>query len=513
MRRGHKRRKDCNEEKSGQSELSEKHEANNSKIFMFLRKLRLYRQQCSRTYFLYLVTLAIVLLYAITSTFHREQKPLDQKDKYFVHIDHPIILWWTTYGGKSDENITCGEVQCRVSVDRSLKSHNDTQAIIFYGTSLELADLPLPRNPRHIWALKHEESPKNNDFMFSHEEIVSLFNYTSTFKRQSDYPLPTQYLPNLDYLLVSTMPFVHVDSIFVVDVKTKSRLRKSENLAPVLYVQSDCGASSDRDEFVKLLQEFIPVDSYGECLHNKDLPDHLRFDIAKSMSGMHHDDFHKLAAKYKFTLAMENAVCDDYITEKLWRPLRLGSLPIVFGSPKVKDFLPSNKSAILVSDFSSVKELAEFLKELDANDEKYKDFFDWKSAHRISNQFLVSHMEARDWGHFSAVQKNSKKFHSHMAGFDCFICRKIHDIQKAHARNKSPVSHSATIDHYGCPAPKRFNASGHFGVYDKWWAEPWFYSKYLAKAFRKYYDNNQHSFNHEDLTALARKLRKEDENG
>ena len=62
----------------------------------------------------------------------------------------------------------------------------------------------------------------------------------------------------------------------------------------------------------------------------------LRFDIAKSMSGMHHDDFHKLAAKYKFTLAMENAVCDDYITEKLWRPLRLGSLPIVFGSPKVK---------------------------------------------------------------------------------------------------------------------------------------------------------------------------------
>lgn len=51
---------------------------------------------------------------------------------------------------------------------------------------------------------------------------------------------------------------------------------------------------------------------------------------------MHHDDFHKLAAKYKFTLAMENAICDDYMTEKLWRPLRLGSVPIVFGSPKVK---------------------------------------------------------------------------------------------------------------------------------------------------------------------------------
>lgn len=40
--------------------------------------------------------------------------------------------------------------------------------------------------------------------MFSHEEVISLFNYTSTFKRQSDYPLSTQHLPNLDYLLVST---------------------------------------------------------------------------------------------------------------------------------------------------------------------------------------------------------------------------------------------------------------------------------------------------------------------
>lgn len=64
--------------------------------------------------------------------------------------------------------------------------------------------MPLPRKPNQIWALKHEESPKNNDYMFSHEEVISLFNYTSTFKRQSDYPLSTQHLPNLDYLLVST---------------------------------------------------------------------------------------------------------------------------------------------------------------------------------------------------------------------------------------------------------------------------------------------------------------------
>ena len=46
--------------------------------------------------------------------------------------------------------------------------------------------------------------------------------------------------------------------------------------------------------------------------------------------------FFRWAARYKFTLAMENYVCDDYVTEKLWRPLRLGSVPIVFGAPNIK---------------------------------------------------------------------------------------------------------------------------------------------------------------------------------
>lgn len=51
---------------------------------------------------------------------------------------------------------------------------------------------------------------------------------------------------------------------------------------------------------------------------------------------MHHSDFLRLTAKYKFTLAFENAVGDDYITEKLWRPLTVGSIPVYLGSPSVQ---------------------------------------------------------------------------------------------------------------------------------------------------------------------------------
>lgn len=48
------------------------------------------------------------------------------------------------------------------------------------------------------------------------------------------------------------------------------------------------------------------------------------------------EEFYEFAARYKFTLAFENADCEDYITEKLWRPLIVGSVPIYYGSPTFK---------------------------------------------------------------------------------------------------------------------------------------------------------------------------------
>lgn len=44
----------------------------------------------------------------------------------------------------------------------------------------------------------------------------------------------------------------------------------------------------------------------------------------------------KFMARYKFIIAYENGVCHDYITEKFWRPLIAGSIPIYFGSPSIR---------------------------------------------------------------------------------------------------------------------------------------------------------------------------------
>ena len=63
---------------------------------------------------------------------------------------------------------------------------------------------------------------------------------------------------------------------------------------------------------------------------------HFCCSLVDPLAGYEQDDFYKIMAKYKFTLAMENALCDDYVTEKLWRPFMLGSVPVIAGSSKVR---------------------------------------------------------------------------------------------------------------------------------------------------------------------------------
>ena len=73
------------------------------------------------------------------------------------------------------------------------------QAVYFYGTLFKITDLPLPRKEGQLWALLHEESPKNVP-TFSYGSMMRLFNITSTFRQESHYPLTTQYLRDIEQI-------------------------------------------------------------------------------------------------------------------------------------------------------------------------------------------------------------------------------------------------------------------------------------------------------------------------
>ncbi|CAH1793923.1 unnamed protein product [Owenia fusiformis] len=402
-------------------------------------------------------------------------------------IQHPIILWWTPFTGDPGSTKKCGTNECYFTVDRHYRHHKNTKVFMFYGTDIKFDDLPLPRLPHHEWALLHEESPKNV-YAYSHEETMSLFNHTSTFKRESDMSIATQYLESVE-LLEKT--FVQEPTV------KKNKYQTEEGLALVNYVHTDCGTPSDRDHLIEMMQKYIKVDSYGKCVHNKDLPEHLR----DALKGMDHMDFYKLQAKYKFTMAAENAICDDYMTEKLWRPLFVGSVPIIVGSPKVRDFLPDNHSAIIVDDFKTVKDLTNYLMYLNENDEEYDKYLEFKRT-GVKNKYLKDFMSKREWG-----INNDWKKPNFIDSFECVVCNRLHENIKREKQGLPIKKHIVNANHYGCPKPKKYPEGGSLvRVEDEWHSQEWVNSLYDIKAVREFMDAGKTKFSQEEISKRAIEL-------
>lgn len=176
-------------------------------------------------------------------------------------------------------------------------------------------------------------------------------------------------------------------------------------------------------------------------------------------------EFYEFLARYKFVIAFENSACDDYVTEKLWRPLMVGVLPIYFGAPNVKVglitysiksviiivlnllnefqlWLPHSKSAILVSDFETPAHLAEFIRYLNDDDEAYTAYTSAESNNSTINDFLLRAIHDRN---------NRSSSHGFFRDFECSV-----------ALHHAPCLPSiADESHYDCRySDQRFAATG-----------------------------------------------------
>lgn len=304
-------------------------------------------------------------------------------------------MYWTPFLDGLEETLNCGGEICLVTNDRKYRNSPALKAYMFYGSHLSPTDFPLPRRSNDLWALYHEESPKNIPLL-AFNNTISIFNLTSTFSRNSHIPLTLQHLHDL----ADIFDLKHYQS-----VGDKNLIQRQQNLAPILYLQSSCDTLSDRDQYVAKLKKFIPIDCYGRCLKNKQLPDDLDHNYLDKLES---DELMRFIAKYKFMITYENAVCDDYISEKLWRALQAGVVPIYFGSPTIRDWLPYPKAAILISDFASPKALADYIHKLDSHNGLYYEYQAHKTTkgepitnkhllHRVYKEYFISSDHLRDF--------------------------------------------------------------------------------------------------------------------
>ena len=353
--------------------------------------------------------------------------------------DLPIMIWWTPFTG--DDGVQqCGDHKCFVTNDRKYRAHPSVKTFFFYGTDFQPYDVPVPRRKGEDWALLHEESMKNNAH-FCHEEMMRHFNHTSTFRLHSDLPLTTQYLESLEMI---------TDPTYLLSLESKNQLVE-EGLAPVAYVQSSCDTPSMRDLWVEEFSKHIKVDSYGSCLNNKPLPPSLA-----GSEQFENREYFSLLGKYKFVIAVENAVCDDYVTEKLWRTLMVGAVPIYLGAGNIEDYLPNQNSAVLVKDFDSAKGVADFVLSLHHNDEQYVRYLRHKAAYNndpstlVTNSLLREMLSQRQWG---VSREQQRDLGNSVAHFQCLVCQRVARNLKHTNIGFKPLPFDANIDHYGCPIP------------------------------------------------------------
>eukprot|EP00088_Acartia_fossae_P065800 TRINITY_DN8123_c0_g1_i1.p1 TRINITY_DN8123_c0_g1~~TRINITY_DN8123_c0_g1_i1.p1 ORF type:complete len:499 (-),score=69.42 TRINITY_DN8123_c0_g1_i1:318-1814(-) len=379
--------------------------------------------------------------------------------------DIPVMVWWTPFSGDTGVQ-DCGRYKCFVTNDREYMNHPSLKNVFFYGTSTSEYDLPLPRGKDVEWSVLHEESPKNSQ-LFSHEDMMKLFNHTSTFRQNSDMSLSTQYLESTDNL---------TSIQYYKNTAAKNRYMSEEGYAPVVYVQSGCDAPSKRDLWVEEFMKHIPVDSFGSCLHNKELP----LDMIGSEQ-MENTDFYQLLSRYKFVLSMENAVCQDYVTEKFWRTVSVGSVPIYLGAPNIEKFLPNNKSAILIKDFDSPAEVAELVHKLNKDDQAYEEHLSHKITGKLQNPWLQQQVDQRKWG---VSREQQFELGNSVKHFQCLVCDRIARNMEYSKRGFNPAKFIADKSHYGCPVPK--HPITHKVDHNDWYVQDWLRTRSVAKHLLKF---------------------------
>eukprot|EP01103_Thecamoeba_quadrilineata_P005204 TRINITY_DN1502_c0_g1_i1.p1 TRINITY_DN1502_c0_g1~~TRINITY_DN1502_c0_g1_i1.p1 ORF type:complete len:645 (-),score=99.14 TRINITY_DN1502_c0_g1_i1:105-1985(-) len=203
--------------------------------------------------------------------------------------------------------------------------------------------------------------------------------------------------------------------------------QKPKELASVVWIASNCGAggSKFRQNYIRTLMKYIPVDSYGQCLHNKDLPPEWDFPIYQN-HGMSMRIKINIFRKYKFVLTFENTNLTDYVTEKLMTALQGGAIPVYWGAPNIHEYLPGDHSVIRVDQFPNPRDLAKYLERVSTDQDLYNLHFEWKKR-PFSPSFLDKYKKCIFYGGRCRLCKALASYHPLRTDFSPDLIQKFED--------------------------------------------------------------------------------------
>ena len=160
-----------------------------------------------------------------------------------------------------------------------------------------------------------------------------------------------------------------------------------------------------RLRLVQELQRYVDIDTFGRCFPGRPHTNPFQSGGNTKLTSM---------TEYKMFFALENAICTDYATEKLYAPLLHGAVPIYLGAPNMAELIPDEDAVINLLDFGDAQAAAAYLKiMLDDSRALYKKHHAWRGR-----QYTGAFAE--------------RLAHSHKGrNFICSLCSLYRDQKKA----------------------------------------------------------------------------------
>ncbi|XP_060771477.1 4-galactosyl-N-acetylglucosaminide 3-alpha-L-fucosyltransferase 9-like [Neoarius graeffei] len=267
------------------------------------------------------------------------------------HDDIILLIWSWPFGFKFDVK-ACGSEYgikgCHITDDRN--QYNKAHGVIFHHKNIggDFTNLlKRPRPPHQKWVWMTMESPDNTG---RRAELDDVFNLTANYRKDSDVWVPYGRIIEAS----------EKDQPFTMPPKDKI----------VCWIVSHWNPNFRRVKYFSELGKYIKIEAYGR---------HFNRYVST-------EDYNKILPSCKFYLSFENSIYKDYITEKVFNPMKAGTVPVVLGPPRenYEEFLPAD-SFIHVDDFESPQKLAEHLKFLDQNKEAYEHYFTWRQHFTVKS--------------------------------------------------------------------------------------------------------------------------------
>ncbi|KAL3092766.1 hypothetical protein niasHS_007975 [Heterodera schachtii] len=278
---------------------------------------------------------------SVQNPWEKQKKPiilgwagLDLHHKYYVYMTNGEL-----------NNSSC---DCVFTNDTNFES--SASAVIFHVRHY-FKPLPKSRRPEQLYAMMSIESPH-----WCYEKMENVpddyFNVSLTYHSASTIPVPYGQLTPI-------APLTSPEEIWSA-AEISERMSRKKRFA--LQIVSHCGAPSGRDLLTKQLQKLIELDVFGKCSR-------------KNCDGQ--KCYQQQMESHFFYLAFENTVCSEYVTEKFWNALRSLTVPVVLCREVVRESGIPDDLYIAADDFDNATALADHLKALHKDKNRYLGYFNW----------------------------------------------------------------------------------------------------------------------------------------